>query len=70
MRRVLTADELSNTRQKLARLESLYASQESQTGGDVELREMSLDSLGRLITRLREEILWSESHSPTQSRQS
>ena len=64
MRRVLNEVELTNTRSKLSRLERLYEAHEHETGGDEELREMSMESLNRLINQLKEEIIWSEAHQP------
>ena len=66
MRRVLDEVELANTRRKLSELESLYEAHEHETGGDEELREMSMESLKRLINQLKEEIIWSEVHQPAQ----
>ncbi len=64
MRRVLSDVELANTRRKLERLEALYATDEKETGDDEELREMSMQSLKRLINQLKEEIIWTEVHQP------
>lgn len=49
--------ELANTRVKLERLESLYSAHESETGGDEELREITMASLKRFINQLKEEII-------------
>ena len=54
--RLLNEVELANARRKLGRLEALYRAQERQTGGDEELRDMTLQSLMRLINQLKEEI--------------
>ena len=54
--------ELANTRRKLARLEDLYGAHESETGGDEELREMTMESLRRLINQLKVEIARYEAH--------
>lgn len=64
MRRILNNIELANTRRKLERLEQRYAAHERDSGGDEELREMSMESLARLINQLKEEIAWSEAHAP------
>ncbi|HVT89486.1 MAG TPA: hypothetical protein VHD56_11580 [Tepidisphaeraceae bacterium] len=61
--RQLTEIELTNTRRKLRDLESLYQSKSQETGGDEELREITLESLQRLIKQLKEEIIRSEVHS-------
>jgi len=62
MRRMLNEVELANTRRKLSELERLYEAHEHETGGDEELREISMESLKRLINQLQEEIIWSEVH--------
>jgi hypothetical protein len=41
---------------KLARLEARYAASREQTGGDEELRELTLESLKRSINEFQEEI--------------
>lgn len=64
MRRVLDELELANTRRKLANLERMYEAHERETGGDEELREMSMESLKRMINQLKEEIIWTEVHQP------
>ena len=56
--------EVANTRRKLERLERLYASHEKVTGGDEELREVSMESLKRLINQFKEEIARYEAHLP------
>jgi hypothetical protein len=56
--------ELANTRKKLEQLESLYDGDESETGGDEELREAEMESLKRLINQLKEEIARYEAHQP------
>jgi ribosomal protein L29 len=63
-RRVLNEVELANTRRKLGDLERLYEAHEHETGGDEGLREMSMESLKRLINQLKEEIIWTEVHQP------
>jgi ribosomal protein L29 len=63
-RRMLSDVELANTRRKLADLERLYEAHERETGGDEEVREMSMQSLKRLINQMKEEIIWTEVHQP------
>lgn len=65
MRRTLNDVELANTRRKLSELERLYQSHEHETGGDEELREMSMQSLKKLINQMKEEIIWTEVHQPS-----
>lgn len=47
--------ELENTRVKLERLESRYRTLQSQTGGDDELREVTMESLRRSINEFLED---------------
>jgi hypothetical protein len=54
--------ELVNTRAKLQKLLALDEANEKKTGGDEELREMTMQSLMRLINQLMEEIARYESH--------
>lgn len=54
--------ELVNTRTKLARLEARYESLRAETGGDEELRDMTLESLKRTINQFKEEIARYMSH--------
>jgi hypothetical protein len=49
--------ELDNTRAKLAMLESRYEALRIKESKDEELREMSMQSLKRLINQLKEEII-------------
>jgi hypothetical protein len=63
-RRMLNDVELANTRRKLADLERLHEAHEKETGGDEEVREMSMQSLKRLINQMKEEIIWTEVHQP------
>lgn len=51
-----TDRELANTRKKLSVLEEDFTSLASQTDDDEELRELTLESLKRLINQLKEEI--------------
>jgi hypothetical protein len=67
VRRILNEEELANTRRKLARLERRYEAHEQESGGDEELRDMSMESLKRLINQLKEEIIWTETHQPARS---
>jgi hypothetical protein len=64
MRRMLSDVELANTRRKLAGLERLHEAHEREAGGDEEIREMSMQSLKKLINQLKEEIIWTEVHHP------
>ena len=54
--------ELANTQIKLARLEARYEALSSETGGDEELREMTMESLQRTINQFKEEIARFEAH--------
>lgn len=54
---LLSQVEVDNTRAKLALLESSYENLRQETGGDEELREMTMRSLKRLINQLKEEII-------------
>ncbi len=56
--------ELVNTRKKLRMLEEDYEARAAETGGDEELREMTMESLKRLINQLKEEIARYEAHQP------
>ncbi len=58
--------ELANTREKLRMLEEDYEAHSGETGGDEELREITLESLKRLINQLKEEIARYEAHQPVQ----
>jgi len=60
--KLLHPTELANNRRKLAALEALYTSKEQETGGDEELRDMTLQSLQRLINQLKEEIARTQTH--------
>jgi hypothetical protein len=61
--RFLNEIELANTRRKLAELEAHYEARRQETSGDVELRELSMESFHRLINQLKEEIIRSEIHA-------
>lgn len=56
--------ELANTRTKLGMLEEAYSARSGETGGDEELREITMESLKRLINQLKEEIARYEAHQP------
>jgi hypothetical protein len=56
--------ELANTKRKLRVLEECYAESEADSGGDEEVRKMELQSLGRLINQLKEEIARYEARYP------
>ena len=57
-----------NTQNKLAFLEARYETLRAETGGDEELREMTMDSLKRTINQFKEEIARYEAHQPAGSR--
>lgn len=59
--------ELANTRQKLRMLEELYQTHLDESGEDEELREMSMESLLRLINQLKGEIAEYESRQTVRS---
>ena len=63
--RLLNDLELTNTQRKLGALEALRKTKAQETGGDEELRDMTLQSLQRLINQLQEEIARSQAHQPT-----
>jgi uncharacterized small protein (DUF1192 family) len=48
--------EVANTREKLRTLEQDYDASAREIGGDEELRELTMESLKRLINQLKEEI--------------
>jgi hypothetical protein len=48
--------EAANTRMKLARLEARCEALRAETGGDEELREVTLESLKRTINEFKEEL--------------
>jgi hypothetical protein len=66
--RLLNEIELANTRRKLRSLQDLYDSESHEQDDDEELREISLESLARLINQLKEEIIYSEIHQPAGSK--
>jgi hypothetical protein len=57
--------ELANTRKKLQHLEALYEEDKLDTDEDEHLRELSMESLKRLINQLKEEIARYEAYQPT-----
>jgi len=63
--RSLNDTELTNSRRKLGALEALCRTKAQETGGDEELRDMTLQSLQRLINQLKEEIARSQAHHLT-----
>lgn len=56
--------ELANTRAKLDRLEARYEELRGETGGDEELREVTMRSLKKYINQFKEEIARYEAHQP------
>jgi len=56
--------ELKNTRWKLSQLEEDYEAARTDITEDEHLRELSMESLKRLIKQFKEEIAWYEAHQP------
>ena len=56
--------EVANTRAKLARLEARYNALRGVTDGDRHVRELTMESLKRLINQFKEEIARYEAHQP------
>lgn len=54
--------ELANTREKLIELEHRYQALRSGAEPDARLRDMSMQSLKRLVNQLKEEIARYEAH--------
>ncbi len=54
--------ELGFTREKLRILEERYAATERREGGDEHVRELTMQSLKKLINQLTEEIVRFEAH--------
>ncbi len=54
--------EVTNTQEKLARLEARYGALRNQTGGDEELRKATMESLKRYINQFKEEIAIYHAH--------
>jgi hypothetical protein len=59
--------ELDNTRKKLQMLEEQYEATRGKPGGDEHVRELTLESLKKLIHQLKEEIVRCESRIISQS---
>ena len=57
--------ELANTRKKLRELEAMYQEDLNDVDEDEEVRELTLQSVKRLINQLKEEIARYEAHQPT-----
>jgi len=60
--------ELDVTRHKLKMLEDQYEATRNRTDEDEHVRELTLQSLSKLINQLKEEIVRSESKMNAQSR--
>jgi hypothetical protein len=56
--------ELANTKRKLGFLERMYEEPRADPEEDEHLRELSMESLKRLINQLKEEIARYEAHQP------
>ena len=56
--------EVVNTRRKLTRLEARYETLRRETGGDEHVRELTMESLKKLINQFKEEIARYEAHQP------
>ena len=56
--------ELANTRDKLRLLEEMYRNASKDRSEDDHVRDLSLQSLKRLINQLKEEITLYEIHQP------
>jgi hypothetical protein len=56
--------ELSNTREKLRRLEEDYEDHLRESTEDPHVRELTMESLKRLINQFKEEIARYEAHLP------
>jgi hypothetical protein len=56
--------ELANTRKKLRELEAMYQEDLNDVDEDEEVRELTLQSVKRLINQLKEEIARYEAHQP------
>jgi hypothetical protein len=57
--------ELDNTKRKLQLLEKRYEEARADFNEDEHLRELTMESLKRLINQLKEEIARYETHQPT-----
>lgn len=58
--------QLENTRTKLHRLEARYQILRNDRGGDAHVRELTMESLKRLINQFKEEITRFEARQPAQ----
>ena len=56
--------ELVKTRKKLRELEAMYQEDLNDADEDEEVRELTLESVKRLINQLKEEIVRYEAHQP------
>ena len=56
--------EVANTRTKLTRLEARYETLRREAGGDEHVRELTMESLKRLINQFKEEIARYEARQP------
>jgi hypothetical protein len=54
--------EVVNTRRKLERLEARYEAVRRRTGGNAHVRELTLESLKKMINQFKEEITRYEAH--------
>jgi hypothetical protein len=61
--------ELEVTREKLKMLEEQYEATRNKPGADEHVRELTLQSLKRLMNQLKEEIVRYESRMSAQSRE-
>ena len=59
--------ELANTKRKLLLLEQSYEEARTDPDEDEHVREITMESLIRLINQLKEEIARYEAHQPAQS---
>lgn len=51
------------TREKLADLQKWYEEAQNRPNENAHVKELTLQSLGRLIKQLKEEMMWYECHS-------
>ena len=56
--------ELANTREKLRELQQRYEARRAESATDPHVRELTLQSLKRVINQLTEEIARYEAHAP------
>ena len=56
--------EVRNTRYKLSRLEARYEALRRERSGNAHVRELTMESLKRLINQFKEEIARYEAHPP------